>query len=317
MKTVRLSSGEQVPVLGQGTSGMGAIARRREHVAALRLGLELGMTVVDTAENYFDGGAEEIVGEAIAVRRDEVFLVSKVYPRDSHLGELGRSIKSLIPPALRPLVPRSIKALANSVLRGSSTELRGRTRQETVAACERSLRRLRTDRLDLYLLHWRGAAPMEETLAAFLDLAQAGKIRYFGVSNFDMHDLEEWRALGGADTTVTNQVLYNLNHRGIEENVLPWCRRHGLPIMAYSPLDQGRLLANRTLQQIGARLGVSPTQVALAWLVRQDGIIAIPQATRLEHVRENRAALAVELTSADLIDLERAFPAPRRKQPPE
>jgi diketogulonate reductase-like aldo/keto reductase len=159
--------------------------------------------------------------------------------------------------------------------------------------------------------------PLDETLAAFLDLAQAGKIRYFGVSNFDMHDLEEWRALGGADTTVTNQVRYNLNHRGIEENVLPWCRRHGLTIMAYSPHDQGRLLANRTLQQIGGRLGVSPTQVALAWLVRQDGIIAIPKATRLEHVRENRAALAVELTSADLIDLERAFPAPRRKQLPE
>jgi diketogulonate reductase-like aldo/keto reductase len=294
---------------------MGAIARRREHVAALRLGLELGMTVVDTAENYFDGGAEEIVGRAIAGRRDEVFLVSKVYPRD--LGEFGRSIKSLIPPALRPLVPRPIKALASSILRGSSKELRGRTHQETVAACERSLRRLKTDRLDLYLLHWRGAAPLDETLAGFLDLAQAGKIRYFGVSNFDMYDLEEWRALGGAHTTVTNQVLYNLNHRSIEENVLPWCRRHGLPIMAYSPLDQGKLLANRTLHQIGGRLGVSPTQVALAWLVRQDGVIAIPQATRLEHVRENRAALAVELTSADLIDLERAFPAPRRKQLPE
>jgi diketogulonate reductase-like aldo/keto reductase len=325
MKMAKLPSGEEIPVLGQGTSRMGRMGtadRRGEHIAALRLGLDLGMTLVDTAEIYGDGGAEEIVGEAIAGRRDEVFLVSKVYPSESHLVELRRAIRSLMPAAIRPLVPHSIKALARSMLRrGSSlplktSEVLGRTRQDTIAACERSLRCLRTDRLDLYLLHWRGDAPLDELLAAFLDLVQMGKIRYFGVSNFSARDLEEWRALGGADAAATNQVLYNLNHRGVEEDVLPWCRRHGLPIMAYSPLDGGRLIASRTLQQIGDRLGAPPSQVALAWLVRQDGIIAIPQATRLEHVRENRGALGIELTPTDLISLERGFPAPSRQQAP-
>jgi diketogulonate reductase-like aldo/keto reductase len=284
----------------------------------LRSGLDLGMTVIDTAEIYGNGGAEEIVGQAVAGRRDEVFLVSKVYPPDSHLVELRRSIKSSIPPAVRHLVPRSIRSVANSMLRRSSsllptsnTGLRGGTRQNTIGACERSLRRLRTDRLDLYLLHWRVTTPLEEVLAAFLDLVQTGKIRYFGISNFGLQDLEEWRALSGADATATNQVLYNLNHRDIEQDVLPWCRRHGLPIMAYSPLDNGRLLVSQTLRQIGERLGASPSQVALAWLVRGGDTIAIPEATRLEHVRENHAALSIELTPADLISLERAFPAAR------
>lgn len=316
---VSLPSGEQVPALGQGTSKMGATGGcRSEQVAALRLGLDLGMTVVDTAESYASGDAEEIVGEAIIGRRDEIFLVSKVYPPDSHLIELRRSIKSFIPPAMVALVPHSIKALANSVLRASSSgppktniDLRGRTLQSTVAACERSLRRLRTDRLDLYLLHWRGAAPLDETLMAFDDLVQAGKIRYFGVSNFGTRDLEEWWTLGGADATATNQVGYNLNHRDIEEDVLPWCQHHNLPIMAYSPLDQGRLMANHVLQRIAVRLRVSPSQVALAWLVRQRGVIAIPQATRQRHVRENHGALGIELAPSDLIDLELAFPARR------
>jgi diketogulonate reductase-like aldo/keto reductase len=289
------------------------LGRRDEHVAALRLGLDLGMTVIDTAEHYGYGSAEEIVGQAIAGRRDEVFLVSKVYPPDTHIVELRRSIKSSVPAVVRHLVPQSILSAASSMLRRSSSLLptsntAGRTRQTTIAACERSLRRLRTDRLDLYLLHWRGTTPLEEVLAAFLDLVRMGKIRYFGVSNFGVQDLEEWRALSGADATATNQVLYNLNQRGIEQDMLPWCRRHGLPIMAYSPLDKGRSLANPTLRQIGARLGASPSQVALAWLVRQGGIVAIPEATRLEHLRENRAALSVELSPADLATLERAFP---------
>jgi diketogulonate reductase-like aldo/keto reductase len=289
--------------------------RRDEHVAALRSGLDLGMSVIDTAEIYGDGSAEEIVGQAITGRRDEVFLVTKVYPPDTHLVELRRSIKSSIPAVVRHLVPHPMRSVANSMLRrGSSltqknnTELRG-TRQNTIGACERSLRRLRTDRLDLYLLHWRGTTPLEELLAAFLDLVRTGKIRYFGISNFGVQDLEEWQAIRGTDATATNQVLYNLNHRGIEQDVLPWCRRRNLPIMAYSPLDKGRLLASQTLRQIGERLGASPSQVALAWLVRQGGTIAIPEATRLEHVRENHAALSVKLTPADLINLERAFPA--------
>jgi diketogulonate reductase-like aldo/keto reductase len=319
MKMVSLPSGEQVPALGQGTLKMGATGGcRSEQIAALRLGLDLGMTVVDTAESYANGDVEEIVGEAIIGRRDEIFLVSKVYPPDSHLIELSRSIKSFIPPAMRALVPHSIKARANSVLRKSSsrppktnTDLRGRTLQSTVAACERSLRRLRTDRLDLYLLHWRGATPLDETLMAFHDLVQAGKIRYFGVSNFGTRDLEEWWTLGGADGTATNQVGYNLSRRDIEEDVLPWCQHHNLPIMAHSPLDQGRLMANHALQRIAVRLRVPPSQVALAWLVRQGGVIAIPQATRQKHVRENYGALGIELAPNDLMDLELAFAARR------
>jgi diketogulonate reductase-like aldo/keto reductase len=290
---------------------------RSEQIPALRLGLELGMTVVDTAEIYADGDTEEIVGDAIAGRRDEVFLVSKVYPPNSHVVELRRSIRSLIPPPLRPLVPRSLKAVVNSVLRRSSlagpknsTEMHSHTRQSTVDACERSLRRLRTDCLDLYLLHWRGAAPLDQTLMAFQDLIKAGKIRYFGISNFGIQDLEEWWTLDGADAAVTNQVCYNLHNRCIEEDVLPWCLHHKLAIMAYSPLDRGRLIANRALQQVALRLGVSPPQVALAWLLRQDGVIAIPQASRKEHVRENHGALGVHFGSSDLTDLERAFPRP-------
>ncbi|OTA40500.1 MAG: oxidoreductase, partial [Symbiobacterium thermophilum] len=247
--TLSLPSGERVPVLGQGTWMMGESRRsRREEVEALRLGLDLGMTLIDTAEMYADGGAEEVVAEAIAGRRDQVFLVTKVLPGNA-------------------------------------------SRRGTIEACERSLRRLRTDRIDLYLLHWRGRYPLAETLEAFAELVRAGKIRYWGVSNFDTDDMEELTGLPGGAAVATNQVLYNLSRRGIEYDLLPWCRERRIPIMAYSPIEQGRILGNPALRRVAARHGATPAQVALAWLLRQKDVMVIPKAGRPEHVRENRAAL--------------------------
>jgi len=270
-----LPSGETVPILGQGTWRMGERPHaRREEAAALRLGLDLGMTLIDTAEMYADGGAEEVVAEAIAGRRDEVFLVSKVLPYNA-------------------------------------------SRKGTIAACERSLRRLRTDRIDLYLLHWRGRVPLAETLEAFLQLQRDGKIRHWGVSNFDTADMEELARLGGGEQVAANQVLYNLTRRGIEYDLLPWCRQRRIPIMAYSPIEQGRMLRHPVLQRVAARHGATPAQGALAWLLRQGDILVIPKAARPEHVRENRAALALQLTAEDLAELDRAFPAPTRKVPLE
>ncbi len=275
MRFLRLPSGDKVPVLGLGTWGMGEARRRRdEEAAALRLGLDLGMTLIDTAEMYGEGGAEEVVGQAIAGRRDEVFLVSKVYPHNA-------------------------------------------TRQGTVAACERSLKRLGTDRLDLYLLHWRGAVPLAETLDAFAALKRAGKIRHYGVSNFDLGDMEELWSLAGGPETATNQVLYNLTRRGIEWALLPWCREHRVPIMAYSPIEQGRLLTKRALKTIAARRGVTPAQIALAWLLHQDGGLAIPKAADPAHLRENRAALDIALSREELAELNRAFPPPNGPKPLE
>ena len=273
MNAFRLPSGAAVPALGQGTWRMGERPRERPaEVAALKLGLDLGMTLIDTAEMYGEGGAEEVVGEAVADQRDRVFLVSKVYPHNA-----------------------------------------GRTR--AIAACERSLRRLRTDYLDLYLLHWRGSVAFAETVEAFATLVEAGKIRAFGVSNFDVADMEQWVGLPGADAVATDQVMYNLAQRGIEYDLLPWCRERGVPIMAYSPLDEGRLRGNRALQAVAARTGATAAQVALAWLLRQDGVVAIPKAVRPDHVRENRAALDLKLTPEDLAEIETAFPPPRRKTP--
>jgi diketogulonate reductase-like aldo/keto reductase len=226
---------------------------------ALQTGLDLGMTLIDTAEMYANGGAEELVGEAIAGRRDEVFLVSKVLP--SHA-----------------------------------------TRRGTVAACEHSLQRLRTNRLDLYLLHWPGTVPLERTLAGFSDLLEAGKIRYWGVSNFHQ-------------SATTDQVLYNLTRRGIEYDLLPWCREQNIPVIAYSPIEQGRLLHHPVLKRIAQHLQATPAQVALAWVLRQDGIIAIPQAGDPGHVRENHGALDVKLTTQDLKALDRAFSPPRGPEP--
>jgi diketogulonate reductase-like aldo/keto reductase len=275
MKLIRLPSDRSVPALGQGTWRMGEHSTQRQaEVAALRLGLDLGMTLIDTAEMYGEGGAEEVVGEAMAGRRDQVFLVSKVYPH-------------------------------NASQRG------------VMAACDRSLKRLKTDYLDLYLLHWRGSVPLAETLAGFQALKQAGKILDYGVSNFDRDDMEGASALPGGNEIVTNQVLYNLVNRGVEWDLLPWCRDRAMPIMAYSPIEQaprepGSLLHHPQLKAIAARHDATPSQVAIAWLLHQDTIV-IPKATNLDHVRENRAALDLVLTQEDLGELDRAFPPPRRK----
>jgi diketogulonate reductase-like aldo/keto reductase len=273
-QSAKLPAGDRVPVLGQGTWGFAEDPRRRnDEIAALRLGLDLGMTLVDTAEMYADGAAEILVGEAITGRRNEVFLVSKILPENA-------------------------------------------TRHGTIKSCERSLRRLETDRLDLYLLHWRGAVPLEETLEGFDALLRAGKIRHWGVSNFDLPDMIEVFSLAD-DAVSTDQVLYNLTRRGIEYDLMLWCHEHRIPIMAYSPIEQGRLLNNRALKTIAARHQATPATVALAWVLRQEGVIAIPKASSEAHVRENCAALNLRLTDQDLADLDRAFPPPQGPQPLE
>lgn len=262
----------QVPALGQGTWKMGQSASRRtEEIKALRRGIELGMTVVDTAEMYDN---EELVGEAIRECRNRVFLVSKVLP--GHADRMG-----------------------------------------TKAACERSLAKLRTDYLDLYLLHWGGPHPVEETAGALADLQREGKIRAWGVSNMDVDDLERWDRAAGGRSCAANQVLYNLSCRGIEYDLLPWCRERRMPVMAYSPVDEGRLNANRALLEIARRHDVAPAQIALAWVLRMPGVIAIPKAGSVKHVEDNHRCLSLTLTEDDLRDLDRAFPPPGRKTPLE
>lgn len=271
--TTKLPGGLAMPIYGLGTWFMGeSKSKRADEIAALKLGFDLGVTLVDTAEMYASGGAEEIVGEAVAGRRDEIFIVSKVLPENA-------------------------------------------TRRGTIAACERSLKRMRTDRIELYLLHWRGSPPLEETLDAFFSLQRDGKIKSWGVSNFDTDDMEELESLKGGDGCASNQVLYNLTRRGIEYDLVPWCRERSIPIMAYSPIEQGRMLGHKALATVGARHKATPAQVALAWLLSQDGIIVIPKATNPAHVRENRAALDLKLTADDLAALDQAFPPPKRKQP--
>ncbi|MDO9420169.1 MAG: aldo/keto reductase [Herminiimonas sp.] len=268
MRKTKLPSGESIPVLGQGTWYMGDEPRRRaEEIATLRLGLDLGMSLIDTAEMYGDGASEKLVGEAIAGRRDEVFLVSKVLPSNA-------------------------------------------SRNGTIAACERSLKRLGTDRIDLYLLHWRGRTPFAETIAAFEALQDAGKIRHWGVSNMDVDDMREIARASGGDAIATNQVLYNLTRRGIEYDLLPQAQARGLPLMAYSPIEQGRLTEYPEVEDIADKHGVTPAQIALAWVLRQQGVIAIPKASTLSHVQDNRAALDVKLTEEDLAELDEVFPPP-------
>lgn len=280
MKTVQLLSGLDVPKLGQGTWNMGEKpAARNAEVAALQAGIDLGMTLIDTAEMYADGGAEEVVADAITGRRPSIYLVSKVFPHNA-------------------------------------------SRTGVKEACERSLKRLNTDYLDLYLLHWRGNIPLEETLEGFEALKRAGKIRDYGVSNFDLDDMQQAHSLPGGAAIVTNQVLYNLAKRGVEWNLLPWAQEKGLPIMAYSPLEsiadeQRALLGHPTLQLVATRHGATPAQIALAWLLRQDQVIAIPKAASQEHVRQNFAAQEIRLTADDLAELDRAFPRPRRNSPLE
>ena len=271
MTVVRLPDGTEIPALGQGTWHMGERGSDRgREAAALRLGLDLGMTLIDTAEMYAEGGAEEVVAEAIAGRRDEVFLVSKVYPHNA----AGRKLET---------------------------------------ALGRSLKRLRVETLDLYLLHWRGSVPLEDTVEAMERMRAAGRIRRWGVSNLDVEDLEE---LGPAlADCATDQVLYNLEARGIEFDLLPFCRERGMPLMAYSPVGQaGALLRDATLKRVAARHGVTPAQVALAWTLRGPGVISIPKAADAAHVRENAAARDLRLTAEDEASLDAAFPPPKRKR---
>lgn len=274
-RTTALPSGETAPALGQGTWRMGdRAAQRQDEIAALRLGLDLGMSLIDTAESYGEGASETLVGEAILGRRDEVFLVSKVLP--SHASLDG-----------------------------------------TIAACDGSLRRLGTDRLDLYLLHWPGSIPLEDTLDAFERLIAAGKIRHWGASNFDPDNMAALTALPSGTAVQTNQVLYNLTRRGIEVDLLPWCRANSLPIMAYSPVEQGRLLDEPVLADIAKAHQATSAQVALAWLLRQEGVVIIPKAGRPAHVEENRKALDMALAADDLAALDQAFPAPTSPRPLE
>ena len=270
MRTVTLRGGEQVPALGQGTWHMGdSRGRARDEAAAVRLGIELGLTLIDTAEMYGSGGAEEIVAEAAGNRRDSLFIVSKALPYNA-------------------------------------------SRSGTIAACERSLKRLKTDRIDLYLLHWRGSHALTETLEAFLKLQRDGKIRHHGVSNFDRADIEEWAALEGGDTVAANQVLYNLARREPEWGLEPWCREHQVAIMAYTPLGHGAMLRDRALTDIARRHNATPAQIALAWLLMKPGTIVIPKASRLDHVRENVGARDIALGPEDLAAIDRAFPPPKR-----
>lgn len=268
MRTIELG-GKSVPRIGQGTWHMGENAGQRQaEVRALREGLDLGMTLIDTAEMYAEGSAEEVVGEAIRGRRDEVYLVSKVYPH-------------------------------NASSRGVQ------------AACERSLRRLGTDTLDLYLLHWRGQYPLSETVEAFERLREQGKILRWGVSNFDVDDIEELNEPACA----TNQVLYNPEARGIEFDLLPWQTDHKMPLMAYCPIGQGgALLRDATLQRIADRHGATTAQIALAWASQHPGVIAIPKAVNLDHLRQNAGADAVRLDEEDLAQIDAAYPPPTRKQ---
>lgn len=272
MQSLQLSTGDTVPALGQGTWRMAENpATRAAEIHSLRVGLELGLTLIDTAEMYAEGGAETLVGEAIQGRRNEVFLVSKVYPHNA-------------------------------------------SREGAIAACERSLRRLGTDRIDLYLLHWRGAVPLAETLEAFMALQQTGKIRHYGVSNLDLDDMRELTALPGGTTVATNQLLYNLSRRGIEADLLPWCREQGLPIMAYSPLEQSRLLRNPQLKDFAQRYDQTPAQVALAWLLQQQDVMVIPKTSQESRLRENLMALEIVLSAEQCAELDEIFPSPQGPQ---
>ena len=270
IRSIAFPDGATAPALGQGTWRQGEDPRRRrQEIDALRTGIDLGMTLIDTAEMYGDGGAEEMLGEALAGLRDQVFLVSKVYPQNAGRGPIER-------------------------------------------ACEASLRRLKTDRLDLYLLHWRGSVPLTETVEGMEALVGAGKIRRWGVSNFDLADMEELFRAGG-EGCATDQVLYNITERGPEFDLIPELTRRGVPTMAYSPVGQGRLPASRALSAVAKRHDATPFQIALAWALRDPAVIAIPKASDPAHVRDNRRAADIALTTQDLAEIDIDFPAPTRK----
>jgi len=270
MRTLPLSNSGEIPVLGLGTWRMGEVAsRRKAEVAAVREAIAMGYRLIDTAEMYANGGAEEVVADALAGRRDDVFIVSKVYPHNA----------------------------------GAKSAL---------LACERSLRRLRTDRLDLYLLHWRGRIPLAETVDAFERLRREGKVARWGVSNFDTHDIEELVALPDGDRCAVNQVLYHLGERGVEWSLAKRCERHAIAIMAYSPVGEGDLLRHPQLRAIARTIGATPAQVALAWLLRDPHVIAIPKTSNAAHVVENRATTSLALSPQTLARIDEAFPPPSR-----
>lgn len=272
---VRTRSGAALPSFGLGTWRMGENdASRRDEADALRMGLDLGVTLIDTAEMYANGGAERVVADAIDGRRDAIVLVSKVLPQNASYSG-------------------------------------------TMRACEESLKRLRTDRVDLYLLHWPGDHPLEETLRAFTRLEADGKILHYGLSNFDIDEMRQSERLSGGSRLAANQVLYNLHRRGIERRLIPWCAERRIAVMAYSPLEQGRLRPHPALRGVAERHGATPAQIALAWTMRHDNVITIPKAARREHVRDNVRAADIVLTEDDLADLDRAFPAPARDVPLE
>jgi len=272
MRFTRLSS-DSIPVLGQGTWQIGERPeRRRQEIAALQAGIDLGLTLIDTAELYGNGASEQLVAEAIDGRRDKVFLVTKILP-------------------------------GNAV-----------SRKKIVASCESSLKRLRVDHIDLYLLHWRQSEDLAVVVEAFVGLNAVGKIRHWGVSNFDVGDLQELEQLPGGADAASNQVLYNLSRRGIEYDLLSEAHTRGLHVMAYTPIEQGKILNDATLRQVASRHNATPAQIALAWVIRQEGMTAIPRASSPEHVRENARALDIQLTARDLEELDRAFPPPSRKR---
>ena len=268
MKTVTLPSDKRVPAFGLGTWHLGDDrATRKEEIATLRLGLDLGVTLIDTAEMYGEGRSEELIGEAIEGRRNEIFLVSKVSPHNA-------------------------------------------SRKGAVAACERSLARLRTDRIDLYLLHWRGNVPFAETIEAFVALQKAGKIHHFGVSNLDLADMQELWSVPDGPAVATNQLLYNLSRRGIEWDLLPGLRERRIPVMAYSPIEQARLTSNPKLVDFARRHGMTPAQAGLAWLLAHDDVVVIPKTGRRDRLKENIGALDHRLTQTQLAELDRLFPPP-------
>jgi len=273
--TVAFPNGVKVPALGQGTWMMGEKAAEASHeIDSLKAGIDLGMTLIDTAEMYAEGAAERIVGQAIRGRRDDVFLVSKVYPWNA-------------------------------------------SAPGTIDACERSLKRMGVDRIDLYLLHWRGEHPLAETVEAFERLKQDGKIDAWGVSNLDTSDMEELVAVPGGANVATNQILYNLARRGSEFDLLPWCRSRDIPVMAYSPIEQGALARNHDLIRIAKAYQATPAQLALGFVIRQGNVIAIPKTSSVHRATENRAAVALQVTDEDWAALDAAFPPPDRKKPLE
>ena len=275
MRTIALPSGERVPALGLGTWHFGEDpALRAQQIATLRHAVDLGVTLIDTAEMYGEGIAEELIGEALSDRRDEVFLVSKVYSHNASFYQLP-------------------------------------------VACANSLHRLKTDRIDLYLLHWRGSIPLHETVAAFHALQDAGKIRYWGVSNFGTNDMKELWKVSGGTAAATDQILYNLTRRGPEWELMPWLRQHKIPIMAYSPIEQARLLKNKNLIGFAKRHGMTPANAALAWLLADDDVIAIPKTSSPQRLEEDVAALGIELTPEQLAELDKLFPPPDGPRPLE